>query len=123
GQLVWKTQIEDAGQIVKLLVFDAQHLLCLTKKGDLILLNLNSGIHLPLPTQLPMPAGNAIALKNEIVYSDKSGILYCWNTKHNQQHLLIQAHQGRVTAMAARPELRILATGGEDHSIKLWQFM
>ncbi len=120
GHQVWKTQREDTGQIIKILVFDRQRLLCLTHTGQSFLLDLHSGSPASLPAQLTLSADNAIAMNDGIIYTDKSGTLYAWNSKHQQQHRLIQAHQGRITALAVRQESGILATGSEDHSIKLW---
>ena len=40
GQLIWKTSIDNDGQVSKLLALDAQRLLCMTSKGMFVLLEM-----------------------------------------------------------------------------------
>jgi serine/threonine protein kinase len=122
GQNIWKTTIGDAGQILKIFKVDAQRLLCLTQTEKFVMLDRDSGGIQPLPTLLSQHPDNAIAMNVEVLSTNKNGALSYWNSKSNLQTQLAQAHEGRVTAMAALPEPGIVATGSEDHSVKIWEF-
>ena len=43
-----------------------------------------------------------------------------WTTSSSRVQRTLEAHQGRVTALAFAPNGGLLATAGEDGDVKLW---
>lgn len=122
GLNIWKISVDGAGQVRKLLDIDGQRLLCMTQTEKFVMLDRNTGAILSSPALLTQQPDNSAAIESGILSIDKSGILSYWSGKNDQQKRLIQAHRGRVPAMAVLPQSGLVATGGEDHSMKIWEF-
>ncbi|HLI05444.1 MAG TPA: serine/threonine-protein kinase [Ktedonobacteraceae bacterium] len=123
GQALWSLALGDVGRVHRLLILDMQQVLCMTEKGMLALVDLSTGTvqrHLVPPTA---SMDNAIVLDHEIIYADTSGMLYRWNIESGVHHLAIRAHTRRILAMAVQPASGVVATGGEDRTMKLWRFL
>lgn len=121
GHMIWNTSLGDVGQVHRLLILHSQQVLCITQKGILSLVNLSTGAIQKILTQPATPLDNAVVLDTKIIYTDTSGTLYRWNVESGQQHLAVRTHQSRILAMAVQPTSGVVATGGNDRSIKLWQ--
>lgn len=68
------------------------------------------------------PDGKLIAV-SRMVYSDAAGFeggFRIWNAESRREIASGLSHNGLVTCLAFSPDGKMLATGGEDKSIKLW---
>lgn len=123
GRLVWKTS--DIGFNRGLcLSADGQQIASISKNGPIVLLEANTG---NLVRQFPAkdtprdlgtlafsPSGTMIAA------SSGDGFIHVWGVRNGEKLCKFAGHRGRVGAIEFLPGEKVLASGGADSTIILW---
>jgi WD40 repeat protein len=87
--------------------------------GTLWTWDLSSGTGRPLVAATDVIPALAFVGNDRLLAASWEGAIFDWNL-NDGTHAILRGHQGRVRDLVVFPDGRRIATGGEDHTIRVW---